>query len=144
MTLPELLSELSELLPERVFDVGYTVCRVMLEGQDIVVDLEGEGHSLLLLEGALREECTARGWTVLLDLRPELPRVTLYAPEFQSAAIAATPAEALVLAVLAVLKSEARSMFIQINPAPENEPRIEYNYMRNEPSMTRIEPEESP
>lgn len=60
-TLPETLTRLAKLLPERVPYAGQAVTQVRYAGAKRQVRPD-EPESLVWLETALREECDARGW----------------------------------------------------------------------------------
>lgn len=115
MTLPDLLQELSVLLPERVRmwedeAPGYALVTAYAERQwQTIFELApAHGYASMhpfsdqILEAALREECATRGWYISLSSQPG-PGETEWDVEIsgiQKAFTASTPAEALAAAVL--------------------------------------------
>ncbi|EYB68843.1 hypothetical protein DEIPH_ctg017orf0221 [Deinococcus phoenicis] len=106
MMLAEIAEALAELLPERVFAVGYSTCRVWLSDRTEYV-LFDEPETLRPLEFALREEIEARGLHWHLQPAPHgLTRYTARVSDWDRVrwdGRADTPAAALALALLGFL-----------------------------------------
>lgn len=116
MSLPDVLSELAALLPERVRFPSGNGFSCFVAGAWKLTSLYGPARTpdwqgQATLEAVLREECEARGWEwqgecVLFPRRLFFARIGV--DRFSYTDSGDTPAEALALAVLQALKAEER------------------------------------
>lgn len=111
--LPTLLTRLAELLPERFTKKHVTwLCQISGEWFVAGVGDDFDAQGKLLIEGACREECAARGWLWRLESSdgggtPECTAcIALPGQSWGRLRFGNTPAEALAGAVLAALRGE--------------------------------------